>query len=415
MTTLTRTLPTVVLLLSSAVGAKSQIVDAPDAPEPRWSLSAGAAFRTMNVDFALKNPGPVPTDFLPEPTPDSGRGDVGLYRGGGGNITYDDGVVGRQTGSPSGALLPGAAYSVINASSQLKPTTRRSRTSTPLYQATFKTTSLSYDYANNFSPRDFTSSDRSPGTGPYFELRCTALRTKNVDANLILGYSWIYGNLGSGTEDLGIQNVTEQKTTISQTYVYDFDATQAGYKKGASTYPFVDNKGGIIFDPEAYNSNRVRRQPAAQAIAPSQGRNLRTTGELEQTYYATGSASIDVNLHEVIFAPELSFRVLRRLHAGVSAGPTLNIVDTQFKREASWFLVGTERAVVTSRGSARETTIQLGAAAQITVQFDLTDWLYLEAAGSYRYVPPFEVDNGPATASLDLSSFQGNAGVGFRF
>lgn len=189
MTTLTRTLPTVVLLLSSAAGATSQVVDAPEAAELRWSLSAGAAFRTMNVDFALKNPGPVPTDFLPEPTPDSCRGDVGLYRGGPGNITYDNGVVGRQTGSPSGALLPGAAYSVINASTQLKATKRRSRTSTPLYQATFKTTSLSYDYANNFSPRDFTSSDRSPGTDPYLELRCTALRTKSVDANLVIGYS----------------------------------------------------------------------------------------------------------------------------------------------------------------------------------------------------------------------------------
>ncbi|MEQ1842986.1 MAG: hypothetical protein ABL994_21500, partial [Verrucomicrobiales bacterium] len=80
----------------------------PDNPSS-WFFSGGAAVRTVDAGFGL-NGGAA---NFPGQT---GLGNVGLYQGGPGRITYDDGFVGQHE---TRVFRPGAAGGFVQSSSQI--------------------------------------------------------------------------------------------------------------------------------------------------------------------------------------------------------------------------------------------------------------------------------------------------------
>ena len=72
------------------------------------------------------------------------------------------------------------------------------------------------------------------------------------------------------------------------------------------------------------------------------------------------------------------------------------------------------RAIFSRTDRSRGSPMKVGAYAGLRAMLPLNDsgTLYLEAHGSYRWVDGVRVSAGPASANLDLSSWEGGVGLG---
>lgn len=427
-----KTLPVCIVLTSALssvfagapLKSEKAVILPPPVAESRWSIGAGMVARQIGSDFTLKGPGAINTDGLFHRRSGSGRGDVGFFRGGNdtnpsggerggdGTVIYDNGFLG---GAWYDAGVPdGTAYGTISSSSQFVSNGRSPGTGFPpeltLYDLTFNSSNTSYRYLNNYTSTPFHSSDDEIGLGPYVELRYAVFQAPHYDINLMFVYSWVAADLGSGNGVIATQTVTQSMTRNRYAYTYDHNPFFSTFDPATSTFPFNDNAAATVFDAALYNST----YPGGQAIDPRKKHSSRTTNKTVASFYAVGNATLDVDLHELILAPEILFDVSNRFRAGVTLGPTLNIIETGLDTHVAWYGTASHKPLASYHSSSNETTVKLGVAAQITMQYDLTKRVYLEASASYRYVPSFDVRSGSTTASVDTSSFQGAIGLGFR-
>ena len=366
------------------------------ATQSRWSIGAGLTYRQIDADFDIRPVG-RPLSFHRDP---SGRGDVGLFLGGDGIKSYNDGSVG-----PDYEGGDGSAYTVINSPGQLTDTGRITDFEVvadgqvPIYNVAFHTSYA--ESSEQYGGRPYHDSDTDDAFGPYVELRYAAYQGSDLSVNLMLGYSYISGDLGSDKGLLATESV--DRTSSRYTYNYDYDAVNAG-ALGAS-YPFVDGAYSII-DPDGSYAQGAGFQ------APHKSSNS-STGRIA-SYYEVGQAQLDVDLHEIVLAPEIAFQT-GILHVGLSVGPTLNFVNTDFDASASWYRTGSSHAVKTYHVSESKSDVELGVMGQISLQVDVTKNIFLQGSASYRYVPTVDTAAAFASSQLDLSSFSGSAGLGVRF
>lgn len=436
----TKILPITTLMLSTSVsvfaGTPARSEKAVNIPPPvaesRWSIGVGMVARQIGTDFNIKGPGALNTNGLFNRRSGSGRGDVGFFRGGNntnpslgepggdGTVIYDNGFVGGQYYDSVMGIPDGTAYGTINSASQLVSNGRNSGGQNPvtgqnagdngLYDLTFYSHNTSYQYLNNYTSTPFNTSDNEVGVGPYIELRYAIFQAPHFDVNILFGYSWTSADLGSGDGVTAIQTVTQKMTSNRYGYTYDYNPFWTDLDPATSTFPFIDDQSSTIFDAALFNSS----YPGAQAVAPRKRHSSRTSNKTVASFYAIGSATLDVDLHELILAPEIMFDIANRFRAGVTVGPTLNIIETGLDTHVAWYNTSSHKPVATASASSNETTVKLGVAAQVTAQYDITKRVYVEASASYRYVPSFDVRSGSATASVDTASFQGAVGLGFR-
>jgi opacity protein-like surface antigen len=142
-------------------------------------------------------------------------------------------------------------------------------------------------------------------------------------------------------------------------------------------------------------------------------KSVKNTSRQVALYKAYGSSNLHVNLHELVLAPELSFKICDRLQVGISVGPTLNLIDTDFETNVWW--VKGNKSFKSYHANDSSLITKLGVASQVAVKYDITKRLYLEAAASYRYVPTANVSAGLGSAALDVSAWQTTIGAGLRF
>jgi hypothetical protein len=263
---------------------------------------------------------------------------------------------------------------------------------------------------NTYTPTPFHSSDDEIGLGPYVELRYAVFKAPHCDIQLLFGYSWVAADLGSGNGVIATQTVTQRTTRNRYAYTYDHNPFFSNFDPATSTFPFNDNSAATVYNAALYNSTYT----GGQAVDPRKKHNRHTSNKTIASFYAVGNATLDVDLHELILAPEILFDVSNRFRAGVTVGPTLNIIETGLDTHATWYSTTSHKPLATASASSNETTVKLGVAAQITAQYDISKRVYLEASASYRYVPSFDVRSGATTASVDTASFQGAIGIGFR-
>src|SRR5437763_1308520 len=72
----------------------------------RWTFGAGITVRSVDADFHIGKPNPLPWQSLLRAQHASGRGDVGVYSGGTGAVHYSDGEVGPDYGAVYGGANP---------------------------------------------------------------------------------------------------------------------------------------------------------------------------------------------------------------------------------------------------------------------------------------------------------------------
>ncbi|CAN5838149.1 hypothetical protein BH11VER1_BH11VER1_35530 [soil metagenome] len=389
-------------------GALSKDIAPPKAPKEalstqptasRWSVGAGIVFRPMDANFKLSSPGPLSLSRA-----SSGRGDVGFATLGDGVVHYDDGFVGPSYGFGDGNTPDGTAYGQINSAGQLSPTGRVDGSSENIYDLRFHSHRISYD--SQYSSNSHEASDSDLGIGPYVELRYVAYQAAAFDVNVFLGYSWVSAAFGSGEGLLATQSL--HRTNDRYTYRYDHYSESSGADVGP--FPFADTGAYTVVDAGLSNSTGYSK---GGNLPPSKSR--RSHEKTIATYYLTGQADLDIDLHEIVLAPEISFALLgNRLHVGLSAGPTLNFINSEFQATSQWYKSGTSKPVKTYNFHDSATDVELGVMGQVTASFDLTSRLYIQASGSYRYVSSVDVGGDLANASFDPTSWQSSVGLGFR-
>lgn len=392
--------------------APKNVVLSPAPAQSRWSIGAGMVARQIEADFSLGSPGALNTSGMYSRRSPSGRGDVGFFSGGTGATQYDDGSVGPDIFFISGAGISGGT---VNSPSQIRDSGRTWQfflgSPEPVYDVAFHTTRTNYSYTNHYVPGVFQSSDEQVGVGPYVELRYAAIQSDKLDVNVVFGYSWVGSDLASGTGVLATQTIIENSNQRRYTYSYDFIQIPGFFQ--SSPFPFVSQDGLSEF---FYDVNTMFLPPGI--IFPLQdprkrAENIRSSRTIAE-FYATGSADLDIDLHELVLAPEISAQVGKRLQVGLSVGPTLNFVNTDFDSHAAWYRRGSSKPIKTYNFNQSGTEIMLGVAAQATVTYDLTDRVFLQGSASYRYVKDFDVTAGSGSANVDLSSWQGTVGLGIR-
>jgi len=374
-----------VVLCGSLVAGPLQNLPAPKSPKEaavvneeasRWSIGAGIVFREIESDFTLNSP--LPFRSL-------GRGDVGLHKAGSNTINYDDGRIGPGYGIFDGHRPDGTSYVVINSKSQLTKTGRIDTFGNPIYNLAFHT------FDTTYTPHSFHSSDEDLGVGPYVELRYTVCQGASMDVNLMLGYSWVSADLGSGT------GVLMDRSTSYYTYNYEYDVVAAGALTGK--YPFHDGAYAITNPGGSYNDGTYR--------GPKKSKH-------SDVDHLLGRADLNVDLHEIVLAPELMFAPCKGVRVGIQVGPTLNFINSDFDAVAWWDGGSHKHGSKSYKVHDSGTDVKLGVATQVTLMVDLTRRLFFQASASYRYVPSVDVGTGFGTASIDTTAWQSALGFGLR-
>ena len=382
--------------LAAPVVSEKAVTLPPDAS--RWSIGAGIVFREIEGDFTLRSPGPPPGQLI------GGLGNVGLLpQGSGRRIRYNDGSVGpgfdiNDGNLNRGAAADGTAYTVTTRPGQFTNTGRSDIFGNAIYNVAFHTS------LGIYNENTYQSSDDELGVGPYIELRYALFQRPKVDVNLVFGYSWVSADLGSGTGTLA----SYERQDFTYNYDYAFFASQTGGLLPGSPglnlngpFPFKDWSYAIINPNGIFGANEGYRSPHMDS-------------EISRQLVLKGQASLDVNLHEIVLAPEILFNLGSRVHVGLLVGPTLNIIDSDLDASAAWQDLRSGRTVKSYRFSDNSTDVRLGVATQVTLMIDITQRLYFQASASYRYVPEVDVQAGFAAATIDTTAWQSTVGFGWR-
>ncbi|MCP5540150.1 MAG: hypothetical protein H7A52_08430 [Akkermansiaceae bacterium] len=402
-------------LLATALGADDTFSQPPTAfstLEPAKGgvhLRAGVAFRTISAGFQVRAPGPLPWRKLVETR--SAPGDVGLYRGGS-PIAYSDGLAGPDYGVTYGSGFPvnfdpsGDALTIIDSDSQIRSTARiATGLNLPVYEVDFH--SEGYAYTNAFRSAGYESAGAETVSGPCASLAIPLAEIGPGAVLGVVGYGFFEASFGTGTRPVAWQSVTE--THSRHTYRYDYFgiATDPG-----TSFPFDGtgrDGGALVYDPDALV---VSINDLDGGLLPP--REFVTTSEKGVRFFAMSRADLDVDLHEIPLGLEWSCP-LGPLRLGCEAGATLNVIDYDLSHRLDWYRAGGGgRAIFSRTDRSCGSPMKVGAYAGLRAMLPLNDsgTLYLEAHGSYRWVDGVRVSAGPASANLDLSSWEGGVGLG---
>ncbi len=147
-----------------------------------------------------------------------------------------------------------------------------------------------------------------------------------------------------------------------------------------------------------------------QAIA----RSDRLLGRRQATALSRVSLETEADLLSLSLGPRLRFHLAERLSVILQAGATLNLLDADLSRTEtfSWEDGG---VLGTWSDRASEQEWLWGATVSAGLQFDMTENLYLHAAGGYDWVEDCTLAIGPDRVRMDLDGYRAEVALGWRF
>lgn len=371
------------------------------APTYPWSFSAGVTVRSIDADFHLSAPA-LNLRGLGLPR---GAGDIGLFSGGA-TRRYDNGSVGPDA---SAALLPGAGLRSglgLTQGGNSYSEGRSAFTSLPL--STFDFYSHSYSYSSSLQSTSVDVSDSDVGVGPYLEFSRRLVDSPSLIVDAFVGWSYVETSHSSGQRTVARQSVFQRD--VRHTYSYEgIDFSNPAF--GGITPPGFPNASGmVIYDAQLYNS----LTPFPIGIrGPRQ--TDRVTNRLYASYYAVTGGSLDVHLNEIPFGVKVGRR-FGDLTVLAELGGLLAVIDYDLSAESRWYR---SSGSLVSRQSWQDSDadVKMGVFTGLTLQYDLSKdgrW-FAEAHGTYRWVDTAHASAGPVRVKIDVSSWEGGLGLGYRF
>lgn len=394
-------------------------------------IRMGISVRSIGVDFTA-SPGALnlPTSLRGSTF---GAGDVGLFTGGTGSITYDNGTVGGDRGVIFlGGIPTGDALTTIAAGSQLAPTGRSfldpGSNRVDIQRLTFESSTRTIQETTNASTLpDVGISDDQISVAPYLQFVFPIKEETVVShddpknpieepgrfVNAVVGYAFHQTSHGSGPLFAGNRETLERQSRFLYSYDYIGSATPT-----APVFPFDGtgvNEGRVIYDAATarFAFPVATDTPEPPFIDPTTSNSVIQTLDSLPVFLTT---TLDVDLHEIPFGLEIGDHFGKNKIA-LNFGGTLNFVNLDLTTRADWFIPGVANPVATQVSNSSKQPVTLGAylGANLTRPLNEDGSLYLEAHVSYRWVDDLEATVGNTRVDIDLSSLEGGLMIGYHF
>lgn len=364
----------------------------------RWFANFGTTTRSINADFQLDGH-QTTLDWKRYVDQQSGRGDVGLYRGAGDTVHYNDGYVGPSS-TYSGT---GAAGGYVNSTGQIS--------SHPLgdtggrWNRVLSFHSEGYGYGSSLGQYTVNTSDSDVGVGPYFQWGYHVMSVDSVLINFVTGSSYISTDHSSGDQMVAKLSVMEDHNRY--TYRYDYTADSA--------YPLpipgavAGSDQVIITDPTAITGGIVPFPGAGyQAARESES----SSSSMATRFYAMSRADLDVNLSEIPVGFEIG-REIGPVDLYVVGGTTLNVIDYNLTNSVAWYRAGSSTPITRQQWRDSGTPVRVGFYSGFAMKVPLKrdGRIYLESHGTYRWVDPVHASAGIADVEIDPSSWEAGVGI----
>lgn len=354
-------------------------------PHPKIIISAGATVRRIGARFDLNGGSPA-VDWERGAGQARGLGRAGIFKGGRGEVAYEDGSVGPGFGTVAGNADDGTAFGTILHSSQVYDTGRIDEFGDPIFAVDFHTHALTSRHSS------VAVSDDEVGVGPYLQAAVSLVDRNDTILNAIIGWSLVQTDHNSGAHRL---------VTVSRTdYTYTYDTVLL---EPLPSFPYTDpanasGLGAIIIDGGVPFISPLGKDPTESSS--NRGRIA----------YAIGSADLDVMLNEVPIGLEFGRR-FGKLQALLTGGVTLNIISYDLESRLVWHRSG--GSTFTERWRDDDDAVRIGFYGGLVLRYPLCESgrVFLEARGSYRWVDPVHAQAGFASVEIDPSSWEGGLGL----
>ncbi len=443
-------------------------------PWRRWSISGGARYQELSVDFG--NPRVPFYSVMGLFSHRKGSGDLGFATDTH-DAHYNDGAVfGTQNYSDGTANFTYANRGQIKGytgASFQDPANRH-----VLYH------SDRYSYSESRSSQDFSSSDEDGALAPYIKATYDLWKSGSATVSAGFAYSFSQNEFDSGTGLIGLVSGYEKASEYTFVYqvdeLFSYDPLQdPGQNSGDPDY-----YGDVIYDSDQFSFY-------FDSPADFGPHRLENSSQSELTRVALfANNRLRVTANEFSLPVEFKWDLNDRLHLSVSGGPTLTLFNSAFetdiyaqeltnvalssrtlKRQTSYSTVPHNRSfagashgdpgagsagsasagsigsgsspsrssssaaggggkgetqgaprlpgrnVATWRSKRSQQDWQWGAFAQLgmTVDLDAQDRWFAEFFARYQWVQDFEVSNDFNSARIDASSWALGLGLGVRF
>ena len=353
------------------------------------TFRAGATVRRIGAKFELDGRSPaINMQRGVGRSTDQAQGTTGgLFTGGSGTVTYDDGSVGPSFYTVAGNRDDGSAYTTIQDRSQVYDTGRIDEFGDPILAVDFHGS----EYA--FSRKKAVVSSDSVGVGPYMQAAISLVDRDGTLLNAVIGWSLVKTNHNSGMHRIITVNETRA------TYTYDTVLLEP-----LPSFPYTDpanssGLGAIIID----SNNDV--------VSPLGVDPKRTADKRSRLVYALASANLDVTLNEIPIGIEYGRRI-GKAQVMFTAGATLNVISHDLRSQITWYR--SDGSTLTDRWQDDGDDVRVGLYGGLMVRYPLCESgkVYLEAHGTYRWVDTVSAQAGFAKTEIDVSSFEAGLGLG---
>jgi hypothetical protein len=373
-------------------------------PTYPWSFSAGVTTRSIDADFHLSAPSALNLRGLGLPR---GAGDIGLFSGGA-TRRYDNGSVGPDAGVLALAGTSAISGLAIMHGGNIYSEGRTSTFGAPLN--TFDYYTHSYSYSSSLQSTSVDVSDSDVGVGPYLEFSRRLVDDPSLIVDAFVGWSYVETSHSSGNRTVARQSIFQRD--VLHTYSYEGSAVSNPINAGMTIPGFPNATGIAVYDLDQYESLFPFPMPVG-IRGPRQ--TDRVTNRLYASYYAVTGGSLDVHLNEIPFGVKVG-RKFGDLTVLAELGGLLAVIDYDLSAESRWYR---SSGSLVSRQSwhDNDADVKMGIFTGVTLQYDLSKdgrW-FAEAHGTYRWVDAAHATAGPVRVKIDVSSWEGGIGVGYRF
>jgi hypothetical protein len=371
-----------------------------------WWFTIGSSVTTLRTELALEAPSFVPlSPYLFHQF--SGRGDVGLFHGGDGVVRYDDGFVGpgwTGTGNPG---PNGDAYALISNRSQITRTGRKDDGGVDILQLDYHSY-VTHSLTQFGSFQQTTADDEDLSLNPSLQFGWETTLSHGFRVGLQMGWSRQQSQTAAGPSISATVQSILQRT--DHTYRYEMSANGI---TGNPAFPYFSADGWVVYDSALFATvPDYRKSGFRDPLQLSHTRRLAT-----RSFYAVSRGSLDASLHQFPLSVSFSKRVLPPLEIRLSAGPSLNLLQTEIHASSQWWqrLPGQDRLRASSALHQKETHWLAGAQLGLALRYDLAPHWFLEAQAGYQWLPDLDLAAAGIRGTVNASCWTTAFAFGYRF
>ncbi len=346
-------------------------------PPSPWYWSTGFTSRKRKAGFHVPAPSltPLAGPLAEMAKPPSDLGIPGFDD----SLGYADGIVGYWASDGSG-------YFGFNDLNRVEP----SRNGESVSFIGYGGTALSR--VGRRSDQDFTNGD--VGVGPYLRLGQKVTQSPLGTLGWSLTFSMLDSSMGSGRRSPGTALGWQREFQYDYTY-FDLLLDRFGNRfQGVVVEPGVFNR--------RYNTHYSGPKSSSALVEVARWR-------------AYSQAEAQVSTQEWFLSADVTWSPLRRLEVGLSAGPTITMVDAELRVKRGWeSLNGEDIPQEDLRGGKTSVEFGFGLEGRARYYLEPKARIWVETHAGYRWLPDSTVQAGNASMSIDASAWEAGVGLGLQ-